>query len=452
MHSPSPRILRSKQVVLPEDIAPRALVLDGGKIAAIHPYEAPPKIDGVEVETLEGLLLAGIVDTHVHVNEPGRTAWEGYQTATRAAARGGTTTLVDMPLNCIPVTTTLEAYQEKLRHLAEKLTIDTGFWGGVVPGNQDQLEPMVEAGVLGFKAFMIHSGIDDFPASDKETLRQAMQILARLDVPLLLHAELDLGAAESSGAPQDYQTFLDSRPPSWEVAAIEMAIELVRETGCRAHIVHLSAADALDAIQAAKQEGLPLSVETCPHYLLLEAEAIPRGATAYKCCPPIRPSDNRERLWQALSEGIIDCIVSDHSPCTADLKLLDQGDFDKAWGGISGLQFGLPLILAEAQRRGFGPLEVSRWMSARTADLAGLGARKGRIALGKDADLVQYLPGEGPKILAETIEHRNKVTPYLGHRLEGDVLQTILRGKTIYLEDAFSKTLRGEPLERPPFA
>jgi allantoinase len=378
-------------------------------------------------------ILPGIVDTHVHLNDPGRTEWEGFQTATRAAAAGGVTTLVDMPLNSIPATTTREALAVKRATAKGRVSVDVGFWGGVVPGNAGELAGMVEDGVRGFKCFLIDSGAPEFGWSDEAVLAPAMGILAPLGVPLLCHAEvaapIDAAAALLHDAdPARYDTWLRSRPPSAEDEAIALIVRLVRDTKARAHIVHHSAATALPRIAAARAEGLPLTAETCPHYLHFVAEQVPDGATAFKCAPPIREAANRELLWQALAEGTLDLVASDHSPCTPSLK---QGGFVDAWGGIAGLQLALSVTWTEAKRRGFGLADLARWMSAAPARLAGL-AQKGAIAAGRDADLVVLDPDATFEVRAPAIRHRHDVTPYLGERLAGVVHATYLRGQRVW--------------------
>jgi len=398
------------------------------------------------VEDLGDLcLLPGLVDTHVHINEPGRTEWEGFTTATKAAALGGITTIVDMPLNCIPVTTTVEALTIKLAAAKPLLWVDAGFWGGVVPGNATELFPMGEAGILGAKAFTCHSGIDDFPASDRETLKAAMVELSRAGVPLLVHAELESPVPDDDRDPTDYGRFLASRPKQWEDDAIAMVIELVRETGCAAHIVHLSSASALPMLARARAEGLPITAETCPHYLCLTAEEVPSGDTAFKCCPPIREARNREALWQGLLDGHIDAVVSDHSPCTPHLKLPERGDFMDAWGGIASLQLGLRTMWREAHGRGV-PLErLVDWMTRRTAAIAGL-ERKGRIASGFDADLVAFDPDAVQVVDPNELAHRHKVTPYAGREVRGKVHHTWLRGTEVVRDGVVHGDARGEAL------
>jgi len=390
-------------------------------------------VDDRPVRDVGDLVVSpGIVDCHVHVNEPGRTDWEGYETATRAAASGGVTSVVDMPLNCIPVTTTGPALAEKLAACRGKCCVDMGFWGGVVPGNAAELAALAEGGVLGCKAFLVHSGIDEFPNATREDLARAMPILARAGLPLLAHAELDLGAPLSAGDPRAYRGYLESRPPSWEDAAIGMLIELCRETGCHVHVVHLSAASSLPQLRAAKAEGLPISVETCPHYLCLDAESIPDGATLFKCAPPIREKENQEALWRGLFDGSIDFVITDHSPCTPQLKQLDRGHFHDAWGGIASLSLGLSTIWTHARPRGASLLDLARWMSVNPARFAGLAGKKGRIAPGHDADVVIWDPDRVFTLQPEQLFFKHRVSPYLGMRLEGRVLSTLLRGVEVY--------------------
>lgn len=374
----------------------------------------------------------GLVDCHVHVNEPGRTEWEGYETATRAAAAGGVTSVVDMPLNCIPVTTTGPALATKLSACRGKCFVDMGFWGGVVPGNAADLGPLAHGGVLGCKAFMVHSGIDEFPNATRDDLARAMPILRDAGLPLLAHAELDLGALPSSSDPRTYRSYLESRPSAWEDAAIGMLIELSRQTGCHVHVVHLSAASSLPALRAAKAEGLPITVETCPHYLCLEAESIADGATLFKCAPPIRERNNQAELWRGLLDGTIDFVITDHSPCTPQLKELERGHFHDAWGGIASLQLGLSTIWTHAAPRGASLVDLARWMSTNPAHFAGVGSRKGRIASGYDADLVIWDPDEAFTLLEGQLFFKHRVSPYLGMRLRGKVQRTLLRGVEIY--------------------
>ncbi|HXJ22368.1 MAG TPA: allantoinase AllB [Polyangia bacterium] len=461
MH-PGPWALRSRRVVRPDaPVGPATVLIEGGRIRDVLAGDGvalPP--DMPVVDAGDSVVSPGLVDSHVHVNEPGRTDWEGFTTATRAAAAGGVTTLVDMPLNCIPVTTRRAALEEKLRATAGQLWVDVGFWGGVVPGNAGELGGLAEAGALGCKAFLVHSGIDEFPNATEADLRAAMPKLRDAGLPLLAHAELDIDQAGTLGGfleppattplgradPRRYAGYLRSRPAAWEDAAVALLIRLSRETGCAVHVVHLSSAASLPQIARAKDEGLPFTVETCPHYLCLEAEAIPDGATEFKCAPPIRERENREALWRGLAGGVIDLVVTDHSPCTPALKGRERGDFVAAWGGISSLQLGLPAIWTEARRRGHGLTDLATWMGARPAALAGLGRRKGRIAPGLDADLVIWNPEAEVSVDAQQLYFRHKLSPYLGQRLLGRVEKTLLRGQLVYDGDHHAGRPIGAPL------
>jgi allantoinase len=436
MHNPE-LVIRGRRVVTKHGIDPASLHITRGFISSISIFEdVPSGCELIEAEP-DSVIMPGLVDTHVHVNEPGRTGWEGFETATRAAAAGGVTSIFDMPLNSIPATTSLKDLQTKLVAASGKLHVDTGFWGGVVPGNTGELAPLWEAGVVGFKCFLIHSGVDEFPNVTAEDLRQAMPELARLGAPLIVHAELP-GPVEAAccGAPRaetsSYDTFLNSRPRAAENEAVALMISLARETGCRIHIVHHSSADALPLLRRAKQFDLPLTVETCPHYLYFAAEDIPDGATEFKCCPPIRERENCEQLWEALRDGTIDLIVSDHSPCPPDMKLREQGDFMKAWGGISSLQLRLPIIWTEASRRGFGLPQLVEWLCTAPAQQVGLGLLKGAMKEGADADIVIWNPAEEFTVAPEMMHHRHKLTPYAGEVLRGQVEKTFVRGQIVY--------------------
>ena len=450
-------IVRSRRVLAQGTLAPRSIRTRGGRIVAVESYEAfeveAPRLAERALDFGDAVVMPGLVDGHVHINEPGRTEWEGFATATRAAAAGGITTVVDMPLNCIPVTTSRQAVAIKEREAERRCAVDVGFWGGVVPGNAGELEAMIDAGVCGFKCFLVHSGIDDFPASSEADLRLAMPILARRGSVLLVHAELagpideaSRALAEAHADPRAYATFLASRPHASEDQAVAMMIRLSRELRCRVHIVHLSSADAIPMIARAKAEGVAITAETCPHYLTFTAEEIEDGKTEFKCCPPIRARENRERLWEGLKSGVIDLVVSDHSPCTPALKKLEHGDFLDAWGGISSLQFGLSTIWTEAKRRGHSIEELARWMSARPAALAGLADRKGEIAEGRDADFVVWRPEESFEVTSAIVLHRHALTPYAGRTLWGVVERTILRGQTIYERGRVLEPPRGERL------
>jgi allantoinase len=408
--------ITSQRVVLPSGVQPATVVLDGPRIAAI---EAHGRAD---VDYGDLVIMPGLVDSHVHVNEPGRTEWEGFATATRAARTGGITTIVDMPLNSLPPTTSLAALETK--QAVAKGDVNVALWGGVVPGNTHELRPMLEAGARGFKCFLVHSGVDEFPNVDEAQLREAARELAPTGAPLLVHAELPEHLHDAHGDPNDYATYLHSRPNAAEDAAIELLLRVCRETGARMHVVHLSSASALDILHRAREERLPLTAETTPHYLHFEAERVPHGRTEFKCAPPIRERDNREQLWRGLAAGLIDLVVSDHSPCTPELK---KGDFMSAWGGIASLQFVLPIVWTNAHARGFTLSDLARWCCASTSRLPGL-TTKGAIAIGNDADLVVWSPEESFVVDAAHIEHRHKVTPYLGESLRGAVKHVYVNG------------------------
>jgi allantoinase len=446
--STPPFALRSRRILTPAGLRHCAILVEGGVVKDLaSPTEIPSRFQVDDVGEL--VVMPGLVDTHVHINEPGRTDWEGFEFATKAAAAGGITTLVDMPLNSSPVTTTVSAFHTKLAAAARKLWVDCGFYGGVIPGNVDQIQPLIDAGVLGFKAFLIHSGIDEFPSVSESDLRAVMPIIARNNLALLVHCELgtdsDIPPFPSSN-PRRFADYLAFRPPQWEHDAIDMMIRLCREYNCRTHIVHLASAGAIPAIQRARNEGLYLTVETCPHYLYFIAEEIGDGKTQFKCAPPIRVKEHREGLWKGLKDGVIDFIVSDHSPSTPDLKCLQTGDFQKAWGGIASLQIGLSIIWTEAQRRGVGVDEVARWMCERPARLVGLENRKGTIASGLDADFVVWNPDVSFVVDRTMIHHRHTLTPYEGATLRGTVERTYLRGEKVYDRGRLSAQPHGKVL------
>lgn len=435
-----------RRVVAPEGLRAAAVLIAGGRIAALVEPDAVP--GGCPVlDAGDRVVMPGLVDAHVHINDPGRAEWEGFETATGAAAAGGVTTLVDMPLNCIPATTSLPALEAKLAAARGRLNVDCAFWGGVVPGNAGELERMAGAGVAGFKAFLVPSGVDEFPRVGERDLRAAMPILARRGVPLLAHAEM-AGPVPEHGDPRRYATYLASRPPSWESEAVRVLVRLGRETGCAVHVVHLSSSEALPILADARAAGLPLTVETCPHYLFFAAEDVPDGRTEFKCSPPIRERANRERLWAGLADGTIDMVVSDHSPCVPELKGLETGDFLRAWGGIASLQLRLPVVWTEAEGRGFGLEHLARWLCRRPAELAGLAGRKGALAPGGDADIVVWDPESSFVVEPEILRHRHPLTPYRGRRLRGVVRTTLLRGAVVYDRGAFPALPRGEALLR----
>ncbi len=438
--------LRSLRTLTPTGEQPALVVIADGKIAAVLPPDTA--VDCPVLDLGAHALLPGGIDPHVHLNEPGRTHWEGFNTGTRAALAGGITSLVDMPLNSAPVTTTVANFREKLAAAAGQLHVSCGFWGGIVPGTTADIEPLIAAGVLGFKAFLTHSGIDDFPNATEADLRAAMPILARHGLPLLVHCELsEDNAAHWAGADvRSYPHYLASRPKSWEDDAITLMIRLCAETGCRTHIVHLSSADSLPQLAAARARGLPLTVETGQHYLFFSAEEIPDGATAYKCAPPIREAANRERLWEALASGLIDFVATDHSPAPPDLKQLETGDFAAAWGGIASLQLAMPVLWTAARARGFRLSDLTRWLSTNPAKLAGLAARKGQIVPGFDADLVVFAPEATFTVTAEALHHRHKVSPYLDQTLKGVVARTFVGGVEAYRNPDFLLLNQGKAL------
>src|SRR5215203_117194 len=425
-------IIRGRKVVLPDGVAACSVHVRDGKIVALDDYDHGAFDCEVVEAHGESIVMPGLVDTHVHINSPGRTEWEGFKTATLAAAAGGVTTLIDMPLNSIPPTTTLSGLKTKFETATNNCFVDVGFWGGVVPGNTSELANMLDTGVVGFKCFLVPSGVDEFPHVTEADLREAMPVLTELDALLIVHAELPGPIKETSNSSDDYQTFLASRPCAAENEAIELMIRLSREFGTRVHIVHLSSAEAVPMLRAAQSAGVQITAETCPHYLHFAAEKIPEGATEFKCCPPIRENENREALWQGLASGVIDFIVSDHSPCAGEMKLRESGDFMKAWGGIASLQLRLPVVWTESRRRGHSLLDVTNWLCTNPAKQVALQSRKGAIAVGGDADFVIWNPDRKFTVDAATLHHRHKITPYEGEMLRGVVEKTFLRGRKIY--------------------
>ena len=427
-------VFRAPRVITVVGEVSRAIGIKDGRIVAIEPLGSDLAATTEVVLGDDEVLMPGLVDTHVHINEPGRTEWEGFETATRAAAAGGVTTVIDMPLNSIPPTTTVEALQIKRKAAEGAVYVDTGFWGGAVPDNLDQLRPLHDAGVFGFKCFLLHSGVDEFPHLNTAELEQALATMHDFGALMIVHAENSQAIDRAPHAEGErYRRFLASRPRGAENVAIAEVIEAARYTRARVHILHLSSSDALPMLASARREGVLVTVETCPHYLSFSSESIPDGATQFKCCPPIRESANRELLWQGLRDGVIDMIVSDHSPSTPELKRFDIGDFGVAWGGIASLQLGLRAVWSQARVHGFSLVDVAEWMSARTAQLAGL-TGKGRIALGYDADLCRFAPDEAQVVSGAALEHRHAVTPYDGMALAGVVRETWLRGTRVDLD------------------
>jgi allantoinase len=424
-------VIRAPRVVCADGEVARSIVVSQGRIVAVEPADADVTASR-ELELDEDVVvLPGLVDTHVHVCEPGNTEWEGFVSATTAAAAGGITTLVDMPLDSVPTTVDVAALEAKRAAAEGSCHVDVGFWGGAVPGNIDQMAPLREHGVLGFKCFLVDSGSPDFPRLDVEQLERALHAARTVDAPLLVHAESEevaAGIPPSHG--RSYADYLASRPRGIENLAVAQLIEAARRTGGHAHIVHLSSSDALPMVASARREGVDVTAESCPHYLSLIAEEIPNGATAFKCSPPIREASNRERLWNGLRAGIIDLIVTDHSPCLVAMKKIESGDFGAAWGGITSIQLSLPIIWTQARPRGFTLSDVAHWMSERPAALAGL-SHKGKIAAGFDADFCIFAPDESFVVETGRLLHRNRLTPYVGRTLNGVVRSTLLRGEVI---------------------
>jgi len=429
-------IIRANRVVTPADVVAAEVRIRDGVIVAVTAFDdLPDRSFGSSPSYIElsddEVLMPGLVDTHVHVNEPGRTDWEGFATATAAAAAGGVTTVIDMPLNSIPPTIDVAALEVKRSAANGQCAVDVGFWSGAVPGNAADRPALRAAGVVGFKCFIIDSGVPEFPPLDDDALAAAMRQVAELGSLLVVHAEdaATIAAAPAPAGP-NYAGFLRSRPPATEVEAITRVVRLSAETGARVHILHLSSADPVPLLAAAKADGVRISAETCPHYLTLSAEQVGAGQTEFKCCPPIRGVDNRELLWAGLESGAIDCVVSDHSPCPPELKDPRNGDFGTAWGGISSLQLGLPVVWTHARERGFSLADVARWMSASPASLAGL-VTKGALAPGHDADLVAFAPDAEFVVDPNQLLTRHKLTPYAGQELSGVVRRTWLRGARV---------------------
>jgi len=435
--------IKSDRIITPSGIRKGIVLVKEGRIVDI--VNEIPAGDFPVTDIGKKVLMPGIIDPHVHINEPGHTDWEGFDTATRSAIAGGITSLVDMPLNSLPVTTTIKAFDEKIGSTRAQLHTNCGFWGGVIPGNEKDIEPLIEKGVLGFKAFLVHSGIDEFPNVTEDDLRHSMPLIAKHDLPLLVHCELSGPTHDSRLTPHvSYQYYLDSRPKEWEDKAISLMIRLCEEFNCRTHIVHLSSAHSIEQITKAKQRGLPITVETCQHYLYFSAEQIEDGQTQFKCAPPIRGKENNELLWRALKDGIIDYVATDHSPAPPAMKELDSGDFMKAWGGISSIQFALPVLWTAAKKHGCELADITRWLCENSSVVPGLEESKGKIAKGYDADFVVWDPEKNFTVIKDMIHHRHKITPYLGEQLYGSVMQTYLAGEKIYDEGKFLHLNRGK--------
>jgi allantoinase len=443
----SVQAFRASRVVTPEGIRRAAILVEGERIQAVVAFDEVPS--GSKIHDFgDAAILPGLVDSHVHINEPGRAEWEGFETATRAAAAGGYTMLVDMPLNCVPATTTVAALEAKRAAAGGKCRVDWAAWGGVVHDNQDHIEALARAGARGFKSFLVDSGVAEFTMVTEQQLRAALPHVARTGLPLLVHAELPgpIQRATASLAGSDwnrYSTYLESRPDEAELSAIHLMLSQCREYGFRLHIVHLSSSAALEELRAARAEGLPVTVETCPHYLHLTEETIADGETLKKCAPPVRSRENREELWEGLRAGVIDQVVTDHSPCPPAMKRIGEGNFRSAWGGIASLSVALPLMWTEAYKRGFTLLDLTRWMASEPARLAGCDARKGRISAGHDADFVVFDCDQEFVLTEDRLHYRHPVSPYLGETLRGVVKATYLRESIVFADGQFPGELRG---------
>jgi len=436
--------VKSKRILTPEGERPGIVVIKGGII--IDVVQQLENEDERLIDVINKVVMPGVIDPHVHINEPGRTEWEGFNTATKAALAGGLTTLVDMPLNSSPVTTTLKDFEEKLSATKDQLHTNCGFWGGIIPGNENEIQPLIEKGVLGFKAFLTHSGIDEFPNVTENDLTKVMPILAKAGLPLLVHCELPSEIQNSKLKIQNksYSEYLNSRPRKWEDDAIALMIRLCEKYNCRTHIVHLSSSNSIEQIAKAKQKGLPLTVETGQHYLYFTAEQIKDGQTQFKCAPPIREKENNDQLWLALKSGVIDFVATDHSPSTPDLKELQSGDFMKAWGGIASLQFALPVLWTAAKKRNCSLNDMAKWLCENPSKLIGKENSKGKIAKGFDADLIVFEDEKTFAVTEDIIQHKHKVTPYLHEELFGIVEQTYLAGEKVFDSGKFLHLKKGK--------
>lgn len=442
--------LHSTRVLTPSGLEEATVFVGSNKITSV--VSGPLKRQGTKIEDLgNSVIMPGLIDSHVHINEPGRTDWEGFNSATRAAAAGGITTLIDMPLNSSPVTTNVASLNAKLETAKKSLHVNCGFYGGLVPGNYTDLEGLVKGGVFGIKTFLTLSGIDDFPNVGEHHLNKALPLLKKLNSILLVHAELDEPHDDQfllESSPTRYGAYLKSRPRSWEDNAILLMIKLCEQHGARTHIVHLSSSNSIEPLRKAISRGLPISVETCPHYLVFADEDITDGQTLFKCAPPIREKENREKLWQAVKAGIISFVVTDHSPALPSMKELDSGSFKKAWGGIAGLQFSLPATWTDAVKRGFSIQDIAVLMSNNVAKFLQLDNRKGSLKPGYDADMVVWNPEEKFLVTRECIEHKHKITPYAGMTLSGVVERTYVNGNLVFKASGFHALNKGELLLR----
>jgi allantoinase len=455
--------IRSQKIIAGNDMKAGVVIIENGIITEVK-RELVGNDNAKVIDVGDKILMAGVIDPHVHINEPGRTDWEGFDTATKAAIAGGITTLVDMPLNSSPVTTTVKAFEEKLAAAQKKIHTNVGFWGGIVPGNENEIEGLIAKGVLGFKAFLTHSGIDEFSNAAEEDLRMAMPIIAKHGLPLLVHCELTSNSpikptySDHTRTPlndfssqlndnSSYQSYLASRPKEWEDEAIALMIRLCEEFSCRTHIVHLSSSNSIKQLTAAKQRGLPITVETGQHYLYFNAEDIMDGQTQFKCAPPIREKANNDKLWDALRTGLIDFVATDHSPAPPNMKQLESGDFMTAWGGIASLQFALPVLWTAAKQRNFAVKDIAKWLCEKPAELIGK-PHKGKIEAGSDADLIVWDANKRFTVTEDIIQHRHKITPYLNNELFGVVEQTYLAGERVYDNGEFVKLNAGKIIKK----
>lgn len=440
--------LYSKRVITSKGLREATIVVCDGKIESV--VSGKPDLGPLSVDDLgDSVIMPGLIDSHVHINEPGRTSWEGFDTATKSAAAGGITTLIDMPLNSSPVTINKAAFGTKVNSAKDSIHVNCGFYGGIVPGNLEDLDQLIQSGVFGIKAFLTHSGIDEFPNVDEEHLRKALPIIRKYNIPLLVHAELDEPHADQAlleTNSRSYIAYLKSRPRSWEDNAIALMIDLCREFNVPIHIVHLSSSNSVGPLKQAISRGLPISVETCPHYLVFNAEEISDGQTQLKCAPPIREKANNEQLWQAIKNKLISFVVTDHSPSLPGLKALESGNFKKAWGGIAGLQFSLPVVWTSAKTRGFTIEDISVLMSLNVAKFLGLDDRKGKLEKGYDADITVWNPEQEFTVAENIIQHRHKVTPYNGLTLNGIIERTYIAGNKVFENGSFIQLLKGKIL------
>jgi allantoinase len=432
----------SERIITPEGESAAAILVEEGRIRAVCRAAEIPAHYRIR-DFGRFAILPGLVDSHVHINEPGRTEWEGFWTATRAAAAGGYTTLVDMPLNCLPETTTINALEAKRAAARSQCFVDWAAWGGVVPNNTLDIQPLADAGVKGYKCFLVYPGCDGLSMVSLAELEAALPHIARTGLPLLVHAELQgpIDAALPALLDADwrsYSTYLKSRPDAAEVSAITALLRLCREYRFHLHIVHLATTLALPPLKQAREEGLNVTVETCPHYLHFAAEEIPDGSTLHKCAPPIRSHTNREGLWEAIRDGWINLVATDHSPCPPELKLLNEGRFDRAWGGVASLAVALPVMWTGLSKRGFGLSDIARLMSRMPAELAQVGGRKGKIAPGYDADLTVFDPDAWFDVKSSDLHDRHRISPYVGSRLRGKVMGTFVRGRAVYEDSIFA--------------